>query len=153
MTRYFLIAAVGLALAPVAGNPRAGGGKVDPVKVEAIAGKPNDSDKQSVTVKITIDKGWHIYANPPENATYDGAATEVTIKAAGKAVKARVDYPPGKLLIDADMQKFRGYEENVAIPIEFGKTDAPVEVHVRLLVCREGKNGVCIPKRFTIKLP
>ena len=34
------------------------------VKVTASADRPDADGKQSVTISLAIDKGWHTYANP-----------------------------------------------------------------------------------------
>src|SRR6266404_8382304 len=62
MARPRAIAGFSLILAAVvalAGPSVTAGGKLDPVKVQASAGKPDDSGKQTVSVQLTIDKGWH----------------------------------------------------------------------------------------------
>src|SRR5215471_18588886 len=71
------------------------GGKLDPVKIQATASKPDAQGKQTVTVQITIAKGWHIYANPVDHEDFAEAQTVVALKAGGKNV-GTVKYPAGK---------------------------------------------------------
>src|SRR5258707_8187205 len=107
MARHSLMAGLGLVLAALVagfGGPvGSAGGKLDPVKVAASAGKSSDSAKQAVIIQVKIDKGWHIYANPVENEEVVQAQTTVTIKAAGKTVAASVKYPAGTLYKEKDM--------------------------------------------------
>ncbi len=152
MTRHIWWTGLGLILMTLALVVPTGlaGGKLNPVQVTATAGKPDESGKQTITVKISIAKGWHIYANPVDNEEVDKAATEVTITAAGKPVAAKVSYPAGKELTDKSIGKFKAYEESVTIPAEIAALDSPFEIQVRFMVCND---KVCIPKTTKLKLP
>src|SRR5437660_7834389 len=76
----------------------AGGKKSDSkVKVSATVTKPDAAGKQLVTVILAHDLGWHTYANPVGNDDFDSNKTVVTVKAKGKPVNVKVDYPTGKV--------------------------------------------------------
>jgi len=152
MARHLLM--VGLALALIVGlivPLGSAGEKLDPVKVKAEAGKADDGGKQTVTVQVSIEKGWHIYANPVENEDLAQAQTTVIIKAAGKAVTAKVKYPAGKPLTEKGVGTFKVYEEAVSIQAEVAKTPGPLEVSVRFQACNDKK--CLLPKTVKISLP
>jgi len=147
MLRHSLL---GLALAlalGLGGSAGLAGGKTDPVKVQASAGK-SAGQTQVVLVELKIDKGWHVYANPVDREELVDAETVVTVKAGGKAVRATVNYPEGKTHTDKAVGTFKVYEGKVVIPVEFTKTDAAVEVSVRFQACDESR---CLPPK-TVKL-
>jgi uncharacterized protein len=155
MTRHFFTAGFGLVLAVIAvgflGQPSTAGGKLDPVKVQASADKADAGGKRTVTVQITIDKGWHIYANPAENEEVAQAKTVVQVKAAGKAVAAKVNYPAGKLHKENGIGTMKIYEDRVAIQAEVPSADGPLEVSVRFQACDAKK--CLLPKTVKISVP
>src|SRR5262252_1208271 len=79
--------ALSLVLAGIAVNQAQGQKSDAKVKIEASAAKPDASGKQTVTVTLTIDKGWHTYANPPGPADFAGIPTTITINAEKKPQK------------------------------------------------------------------
>jgi len=121
------------------------------VKVTATADKPGDDGKQTVTVTLQINKGWHVYANPVGNDDYAANATIVTVVAKEKPEDVKVNYPAGKLLkIDDD--KFNVYEDKVEIKavVKRAKGDtSPLEVMVTINACTDKK---CLPTA-TVKVP
>jgi DsbC/DsbD-like thiol-disulfide interchange protein len=150
MSRHFLRIVLGLAMvAGLVAQTGFAGGKLDPVKVEAAAGKSDSSTTQVVVVNLSIDKGWHIYANPVGLEDLEAAQTEVIIKVAGKTIKnAKVKYPTGTKHTEKGVGTYHIYEDKVAIQAEFPKTDAAVEVSVRYQACDASK---CLPPK-TVKL-
>jgi hypothetical protein len=144
MARHSLIAAAGLALVIVLGTAASGGGKVDPVKVQAKAGKAAAGDKQLVVVTLDIDKGWHVYANPVANEDLASAETTVQIKAAGKALAAKVKYPEGTSHTEKGIGTFKIYEHQVNIEAEFPRSDNAVEVSVKFQACDATR---CLPSK------
>src|SRR5438876_602600 len=60
-------------------DSRAGGKSDEEVKVAVAASKLDDAGKQVVTLTLTINKGWHIYANPVGNEDLAPAATLVKL--------------------------------------------------------------------------
>ncbi len=43
------------------------GSSAKKVKVQVAAQRPDAAGNQAVTFNLTIDRGWHIFANSPEN--------------------------------------------------------------------------------------
>jgi hypothetical protein len=69
------------------------------VKAEIVGVKSDaNAGTQQVTIKLIIDKGYHIYANPVENEEFRGTETTVTVTSAHKPLEVKTTYPPGKVL-------------------------------------------------------
>jgi DsbC/DsbD-like thiol-disulfide interchange protein len=146
-----VLALTALALVVIGGTSLSAGGKLDPVKVQATAGKPDDNGKQTITVQLSIEKGWHIYANPVDHEDLDGAQTVVQIKADGKAIKANVKYPAGKAHTEKGIGTFKIYEDKVTIQAELAKASGPLEISVKFQACDEKR---CLPtKTVKVNLP
>lgn len=123
-----------------------------PVQVSAQLGKPDADGRQLLTVKITVEKGWHIYANPA--GASGPMPTTIKVEAATPLRDVQVEYPPGKALAQAG-ETFRVYEDTVVIPVRIqravtnGQPDtSPLTVTIRYQACNE---QVCLPPR-TIQL-
>jgi DsbC/DsbD-like thiol-disulfide interchange protein len=110
------------------------------IKATATADKPGPDGKQVITVKLTIDKGWHTYPNPAGES-----GTPTTIKVEGKkAEDVKLDYPPGKLVKDKDVGTYYIYEDSAAIKVTVPRTagDSPLKLKVRFQACNE---QTCLP--------
>jgi hypothetical protein len=94
------------------------------VKVTAKGDKPDADGKQTVTVTIQIEKGWHIYANPVSNENL-------------KADDYRIY--EGRVEIKARLQRAKG---------EAG----PLEVGVRIHAVPNNGVGCCLLPA-TVKVP
>jgi hypothetical protein len=155
MVRYSSMVGLGLMLALLAVGfavqTGTAGGKLDPVKVAASAGKPGDDGQTTVTVKLNIDKNWHIYANPVELEDLAPAQTTVTVKSAGKKIAAKVKYPAGIPHDEKGIGKFKVYEGNITIEARVPSSAAPLEVSVMFQAC-DAKQCL-LPKTVKIKLP
>src|SRR5260370_40881376 len=78
MRLVFQLAAVALVFAAAAGGAHAQLKKSDTVvKAEAKADAIAADNTQAVTITLTIDKGWHTYANPVENPDLVDTQTSV----------------------------------------------------------------------------
>lgn len=155
MIRRIPVAVLGLSLAVlglvIAGPLGLAGGKLDPVKIQAAAGKPDAAGNQTVNIEVNIEKGWHLYANPVGNEELAEAQTVVLVKAAGKTVPAKVKYPSGTPHTEKGVGTFKIYEDKVVISAAFPKTDGAVEVSVRFQACDDKR---CLPpKTIKVKLP
>ena len=124
---------------------------IDPVKVEASAVKPGNDGNTTVTVKLTIDKAWHIYANPVGHDDLAAAQTTVVVKSAGQPIAAKVKYPAGTAHTDKTIGQYKIYEGNVTIQADVPKTDGPLEVTVKYQAC--DSKQCLLPKTVKIKLP
>jgi hypothetical protein len=112
----------------------------DVVKATATADKPDADGKQTVTITLNIEKPWHLYANPVGLKDLTDNQTVVTFNAGGKAIKANVTYPEGKLLKDDIVGDYKVYEETATIKatVVHAKDDTrPLTVEVRVNACND----------------
>src|SRR5689334_8638642 len=116
MRPAFRIAALLLALAALAGTAHAQGKKSDTVvKAEAKADTIGADGRQLVTITLTIDKGWHIYANPAGNEDLESAQTSASLSSKNKLQDVKVEYPEGKVVKDKTVGDYKTYEGTVTI--------------------------------------
>jgi DsbC/DsbD-like thiol-disulfide interchange protein len=136
-TRLAALLAAALATAALAAAPP----KSDSVvKATAAADKPGADGKQTVTLTLEIEKGWHLYANPVGLDDLASVQTTVSVAAKGKLDAVKIDYPAGKEIKDPVVGKYRVYEDKVVIPITVtrAKDDAgPLELTVKLQACND----------------
>ncbi len=157
VTRLMIAAAAALACAGLS-EPARGQGKATKsdsvVKVKATADKPGDDGKQVVTVTLTVDKSWHIYANPVGLDDLADVQTKVTITGKAKPEKVDVTYPEGKVKKDAVVGNYNIYEGEVKIKatVQRAKGDAgPLEVSVKVQACNESQ--CLLPATVKVSVP
>jgi DsbC/DsbD-like thiol-disulfide interchange protein len=125
---------IGVACGVGAGQAAEGTKSDSRIKVTAAADKPGADGKQVITVTLTIDKGWHTYANPAGDL-----GTPTVVKVEGKkGDEVKVDYPEGKLVKD----KFGDmiiYEGSAAIKVTVARAagDSPLKLKVKVQACNE----------------
>jgi hypothetical protein len=138
-TRRCAVGLLALALLAVPGTARAQGKRSDSVvKVTATADKPGADGKQTVTVTLTVDPKWHVYANPVGLDDLSSAQTTVTLSAKDKLAKVKVDYPAGKLVKDKVAGDYKIYEGKAVIKATVHRArgdTSPLEVAVKLQAC------------------
>lgn len=125
------------------------GGKVDPVKISAKGGKPDSAGKQKVTVTLTIEDGWYVYANPVDNEQFAPNALQVKVKGG----TAKVVYPPAKEkteTLNGEIIKFKVYRNKAQVVAEVQRTANALEVAVRFNACND--KGQCLAP-ITKKVP
>jgi DsbC/DsbD-like thiol-disulfide interchange protein len=112
------------------------------VKVVTKAEKPDADGNQVVTLTLTIDKGWHAYANPVGLEDLEDAQTRVT--AVGKTQLVKVDYPAGAVHKDKVVGDYKVYEGTVAIKATVRRSSnaEPAELAIKLQVCSD---KMCLP--------
>lgn len=137
----FRIATLALVLAALAGLAHAQLKKSDTVvKVEAKGDKADDDGTQVVTVTLTIDKGWHLYANPVDNEDFLANQVTVSVSSKNKLQDVKVDYPAGKLVKDKTVGDYKTYEGTVTIKatVRRAKGDSePLDVAVKIQACSD----------------
>jgi uncharacterized protein YyaL (SSP411 family) len=111
------------------------------VKLKAKGGKPDANGNERVTVTITVDESWHLYANPvPKD--FPGIPVTVTVDAKAKPINVDIHYPKGKLVKDELAGDHYVYEKEVVIPITVVRAkgdDSPLEISVKLQACNKDK--------------
>jgi thiol:disulfide interchange protein len=121
------------------------------VKASVAADKPGADGKQVVTITLTIDPKYYLYANPVGNM--DLESSQVTLKAAGKAKLAKVDYPPGEAVKDKVVGDYKIYKDKVAIKatVQRPSGNDPVELTVTLVAC--SKVSCLLPGTIKLTVP
>lgn len=118
----------------------AGSSKSDSkIKATATAGKTGADGKQVILVNLTIDKGWHTYANPAGEL---GTATVVKVEGK-KPEDVKVEYPKGKVIKDADGTMII-YEDSADIKVTVPRAegDSPLKLKVKFQACND---KTCLP--------
>ena len=156
-----LMGLVLLALGLASQSRGAGGlGKSDKsdskVKATATTTKPGADGKQTVTITLDINAGWHIYANPVDaegfvnNRDFEKSnRTTVSITAADK-LTADIIYPVGKLKVEGEY-KAKIYQDRVTILAKVQRTmgdSSPLQVSINVNACDK---NTCLPQG-TVKL-
>jgi uncharacterized protein YyaL (SSP411 family) len=136
-----------------AGGPKKSDAVVK-VITKAVPEKPSGDGKQVVTVTLVIEKGWHLYANPPGQEDLVPVQTQVTIKSKTKPEDVKVDYPKGKDIQDPVLGKYRIYENKTSIKATVRRApgmDEPLEVSLKFQACNERQ--CLLPVTKTVKVP
>lgn len=110
------------------------------VKVTATADKPDADGKQTVSILLTHESGWHSYANPVGLEDLAAAQTTVAITGKNKLDDVKVDYPPGKLIKDKIVGDYKVFEDKVTIKatVKRAKGDTgPLDVTVKFQACND----------------
>lgn len=103
--------------------------------VKTSASIKSEGGATVLLVRLEVEKGWHVYANPPGNDDLKSVATSVSL--AG-GTKAEVTYPSGKQVIDPVVGNYRVYEGTEEIRIKLASQPAgPVKVSVSFQACNE----------------
>src|SRR5438105_4967941 len=63
------------------------------VKIALESTKPDADGKLVITLKLDINKGWHIYGNPVGNDDLVDAQTVVSVGGKIKPAAVKIDYP------------------------------------------------------------
>jgi DsbC/DsbD-like thiol-disulfide interchange protein len=135
----FRAATLALMFATAAATAQAQGKKSDSVvKAEAKADKLAADGTQVVNVTLTIDKGWHLYANPVGNMDLVDNQTLVTVSSKNRLQDVKVEYPAGSVVKDNVVGDYKVYEGTVTIKatVRRAKGDADaLDVAVKLQAC------------------
>ena len=126
------------------------------VKVTAKAEpeKSGADGKQKVTITITIEDGWHIYANPAGLEDLESVQTKVTITAKSKPEEVKIEYPEGKEIKDKVIGNYKVYEEKATIKATVRRSagdDSPLEITVKFQACNDKQ--CLLPATKTLTVP
>jgi DsbC/DsbD-like thiol-disulfide interchange protein len=120
------------------------------VKITPEAGKIDGDGNQTVTLRLDIDKPWHLYANPAGNPDVEDNQVTVSVDAKEKLQDVKIDYPEGRPYKVGD-SAFKIYEGKVAIKARVRRArgdTGPLQVSVKLQACNASS---CLPPA-TVKL-
>jgi hypothetical protein len=132
----------GLTLLAAGADARAQGAKKSDavVKASAEATRPDADGKQTVTLKLTVERPWHLYANPVGLDDLADAQTTVTVTNKNKPEVLKTAYPAGKVVKDEVVGNYKVYEDTVTIKLELRRAKGdtgPVELAVKLQACND----------------
>lgn len=116
--------------------------------------KPGADGKQEVTVTMTIDKGWHLYANPPGQEDFVTSQTVMNVEAKQPVKDVKVTYPEGKEIIDPTLGRYRVYEDKVVLKATLQRTagdSSPLELKLRFQSCNDRQ--CLLPASKTVTVP
>jgi len=120
------------------------------VKIKAEAEKSNADGTTTVLLSLSIDKGWHIYANPVGQEDLADNATTVTADGAAK-VEA-VEYPDGKAYKDKALGTYKVYEDQVKIRLKVKRpASGSTDLNVKVSACNESR--CLVPAVVKVSVP
>jgi hypothetical protein len=124
----------------------------DKVKITPKATAPDADGNQLLTLELTIEKPFHLYANPTGNETFEENQVVVKVDAREKPESVKVEYPAGELHKDkATGETFKIYEGTITIKAKVQRVKgdtSPLQVSIFLAACNE---TTCLPVS-TVKL-
>lgn len=124
------------------------------VKLEISKDPSSTADEKTILVTLSVEPGYHIYANPVVNPDLSSVQTSVSVKVEGKSIPIKVDYPDGKLVKDAVVGDYATYEGTVKIKFRVmvpKNEKSQPEVVVKYQAC--SKKSCLAPAMATLKLP
>jgi uncharacterized protein len=121
------------------------------VRIKAEADKPNSDGTTTVHLSLTIDKGWHIYANPVGQE--DLADTATTVTGSGATKVESVEYPVGKPIKDKVLGTYKVYEDQATIKVKARRPagGGPIDLNVKVQSCNETK--CLVPAIVKVTIP
>jgi hypothetical protein len=126
------------------------------VKATASADKPDAQGRQTVTLNLTIEEPWHLYANPVDNEQLDSVATTVKVSADVKPASIKVDYPEGKVEKDKMLGDYRIYEGKATIKVHVQRASgdtSPLEISIKLQACSTKNKQCLLPGTVKLTVP
>jgi len=124
------------------------------VKVEITKDPSTTAEEKFVTITLSVEAGYHIYANPVVNPDLASVQTSVSIKAEGKSIPIKVEYPMGKLIKDDVVGDYATYEGTIKIKLRVAvpkNQTSPLDVVVKYQAC--SKKSCLAPAVATLQLP
>lgn len=130
---------------------QAGGRSDAKVKLTAVPGKVDSSGKQTITLKLEIEKGWHLYANPVANENFEPNQTIVKVYGGVQEAATKVVYPKGHEYV-VNKEKILIYEGATQIGVTVQRlNNDPIDVHVKVFACDD---KACLPPgNLKVKVP
>ena len=113
----------------------------DVVRATVKADKPDAEGKQTATITLDIEKGWHLYANPVGNDSLKPVQTRV--KFISKVSDIKINYPAGRVQRVPGVGGIRIYEGKVAIKatVHRAKGDSsPLQLTVKIQAADSRRN-------------
>jgi thiol:disulfide interchange protein len=124
------------------------------VKVEIAKDPATTAEEKLVVITLSVEPGYHLYANPVVNPDLTSVQTSIGIKSEGKSIPTKVEYPAGKLVKDDVVGDYSTYEGTVKIKLRVAvprNQTSPLEVVVKYQAC--SKKSCLAPAVATLQLP
>lgn len=148
-----VIGATAIGAAVAQGGPK----KSDSVVKFQVAADPVDaSGVQIVSLVLTIDDGWHIYANPAGNEDLTPVQTTVTAQPPLKPEALRVAYPTGRKVDDPAVGTYQVYDGRVVLKAAVQRTPGvAAQLNVKIQACCHilGQEKCLLPAVVPVTLP
>jgi thiol:disulfide interchange protein len=128
------IAALALLVAlvvPVSARPK---GSDTVVKATATASKPDADGKETVTITLTIDPQYHLYANPVGNEDFDSNKVVASFK---NGSASKIVYPAGVVKEDKIVGNYKIYKGKATITavVKRAKATDPINLEIKVAAC------------------
>jgi thiol:disulfide interchange protein len=116
---------------PVSALPK---GSDSVVKATATASKPDADGKETVTITLTIDPKFHLYANPVGNEDLKSNQVVVSFK---KCVTSKIAYPAGEVKEDKILGDYKIYKGKATITavVKRAASGDPLAVEIKVAAC------------------
>jgi len=129
-----------------------------PLTLEAHPAKKSAAPGEtlSVTLRLTVDEGWHVNSHAPLQA--DLAPTAVSLKLHPSAALRRMQYPEGKevklAFSDAPLSVYQGAVEFTApVAVAPDAAPGPTELHFELRAQACNDQSCAAPAKLTLTVP
>ena len=131
-----LVVAAALASNRLAATPNRPKKSDDMVKVQVAADPIDAAGNQQVSMTLTIEEGWHVYANPPSNENFTTVQTTVTAEPPLRPEAVQVAYPPGRKMEGGVLGSYLVYDGRVVIKATVQRTPgAAAQLNIKLQAC------------------
>ena len=92
---------------------------------------PGADGKQELTVTMNIDKGWHLYANPPGQDDFVPSQTTLTVEGKKPITDLKITYPDGKDVFDQTLGRYKVYEDKISIKATFKRSEGDSDLRLK----------------------
>jgi DsbC/DsbD-like thiol-disulfide interchange protein len=138
-------------------EPQEAGGKAkrsdDVVQIQVASAKADEERHAIIMLTLTIDPGWHLYANPVAK-DFPGIPTTVSVTSGANPEDVKIEYPPGRLVKDEFAGDHYVYEGRIAIRVTMPKdrpAQRPVDLSVKVQACNKDK--CLLPATVKVSVP
>ena len=117
------------------------------VKATVTITKPDADGKETVTITLTIDPKYHLFANPVGNEDLESSQVVASFE---NAIASKLDYSAGKVVKDKIVGDYNIYQKSATITATVKRSVAgdPIEAQIRV---HASNSRVILPQR-TIKV-
>lgn len=121
------------------------------VNVKATASKIGADGTQTITLNLTIEKGWYIYANPVGNEDFKGNETTVKVISKPAPAEVKTNYPAGQ-----KYDTYNVYKEQVTLTTVVRRAagdTAPLQLSIHVNSCSSDSMICLLPGEIKVTVP